>query len=96
MGCEKIIVAKDPNARKDYGWNWARWLGTDTLVTSTWFLDPSTPTGLVIEDPTWDTTSTTVWLSGGTVGESYGVTNRVETTDGRIEDLSFWVVIRQQ
>lgn len=36
----------------------------------------------------------TVWLSGATVGKSYEVTNHVVTDRGRVDERSFWVVVR--
>ena len=66
---------KDPNAILDYSIPWATWLGTDTIVTSTWIV----PTGITKVTDTKTTTTTTIWLSGGTVGAEYALVNRITT-----------------
>lgn len=85
-------MIKDSAAVLDYGYNWALWLGTDTIVTSTWVVE----TGLTKGADTHDTTTTTVWLSGGTVGESYLVTNHIVTTGGRTDERTFSVSVRNR
>lgn len=87
------IIEQDPSANKDYGWDWERWLNGDTIATSSWMANKS---GLDLDDGTWDTTSTTIWISGGTLGEGYTVTNHVITVGGRADDRSFKVVIKNQ
>jgi len=41
-------------------------------------------------------TSATVWLSGGTAGQSYIVTNRITTAAGRTEDRSFTIRVEER
>lgn len=86
---------KDPDAKLDYTRDWSAWLaaaGDDTIDTSTWIV----PAGLTAGAESQTDTSTTIWLSGGTVGERYSVTNRVTTTGGRIDDRTFTIDIRQR
>jgi hypothetical protein len=73
---------KDPDAVLDYEWDWSDWLGSDIIVSSDWVL----PDGIVEDSSTHTDTTSTIWLSGGTVGESYEVVNRITTTAGRIDD----------
>lgn len=82
----------DPDAVLDYQIDWATWLGTDTIATSTWVV----PTGLTKGSDTKTATTATVWLSGGTVGQRYSVTNRITTAGGRTEDGSFDIVVREK
>ena len=85
---------KDPDARKDYAIDWSAWLGDATIVDSTWIV----PSGLT-HDAAEDEFSATVallWLSGGTKGQRYIVTNRVTASDGSIEDQSIEILIRQK
>lgn len=76
------LYNKDPNAVKDYVNNWASFLGTDTIATSTW----TVPTGITKVSDTNTTTTTTITLSGGTDGQYYTVVNRIVTAGGRTED----------
>lgn len=86
------MLIKDPDAFLDYGRNWASWLGDDTIVASDWIV----PDGITEETASFTTTTTTIWLSGGTVGETYDLTNRITTADGRIDDRTFSIKIRER
>ena len=79
-----MALLKDPDAILDYAFNWALWLGTDVISTSTWILD----TGLTKVSDTNTSTLATVWISGGTAGATYNITNRITTAGGRTEDRS--------
>lgn len=94
------ILYKDPQAVLDYGFDWnddghggEGWLGVDTILASTWAANKS---GLTIQSQSFDTTSTTVWLAGGTLGEGYTVTNHITTAGGRQDDRSFKLVIKNK
>lgn len=94
------ILEQDPQANLDYGFDWnddghgnLGYLGDDTLSGSSWSVNK---TGLVLGTQTSDDTTTTVWLSGGTLGEGYTVTNHIITTEGREDDRSFRVVIKNK
>jgi hypothetical protein len=89
--------AKDPDAVLDYEVDWAGpaaedgpWLQTgETISTSIWVV----PTGIVQNSASSTTTTATIWLSGGTAGTTYEVTNRVVTNQGRTNDhtIRVWV-----
>lgn len=82
---------KDPDAKLDYMVDWTEWLGaTDTISTSTWAISP---TGLTKDSDTKTTKTATIWLSAGTAGQEYTVTNHIETMAGRKEDRSFKIVV---
>jgi hypothetical protein len=87
---------KDPDDTLDYIINWNGgsdpFLGTDTIDTSTWIV----PTGITNESETNTDTTTTIWLSGGTVGTKYALTNRIVTFGGRIKDRTIYVKIKEQ
>ena len=83
---------KDPDATLDYKVDWASWLVDDTITNSTWIV----PTGINYETDANDTTSATVWLSGGSVGSSYEVVNRITTTAGRIDDRTITIRIKEK
>jgi len=91
MGAE-VQFTKDPNAVLDYQVNWAAWLGADTISTSAW----TVPAGLTKGAEANTTTTTTVWLSSGTAGSVYTVTNRIVTAGGRTEDRSFEIRVAER
>lgn len=90
MGSSTVFT-KDPNAVLDYQIDWSAWLGVDTILTSTWIV----PDGITKDDASVTTTTATIWLSGGTAGESYRVTNRIVTVGERTNDRSIAIVVRQ-
>jgi len=81
---------KDPDEILDYQVDWILRLGTDTISTSTW----TVPTGITKTTDTKTNTATTIWLSGGTIGVSYELTNRVVTAGGRTMDQSVKLKIK--
>lgn len=86
-------LIKDPNARLDFGRDWSAWLeDTETIVDSTWLA----PDGLTIETPSVSGGKTIVWVTGGTVGQSYRLTNRITTSAGRIDDRSLTIHITER
>lgn len=89
-------VNKDPGAALDYKIVWSTYLdaleATDTIVSSTWSVDGS---GLTIDASTFDTTTTTVRLEGGTVGQKYKVKNTVTLASGQVEVRRIIVVVME-
>ena len=86
------IFEKDPDAVLDYQINWATWLSTDTISSSTW----TVPTGITKASDTRTTTTTTIWLSGGTADTDYRLVNKIVTAGGRTEERSIWIKVRNQ
>lgn len=83
----------DPDAVLPYGIDWSSWLADgDSIDTSTW----TVPAGLAKGGEDLTGGQATVWLSGGTAGESYLVTNHVVTTDGMEDDRSIRIFVRQR
>lgn len=85
---------KDPDAKLDYTISWVTWLGLDTISASAWTADA----GIAIAGspaPSNTTTTATVWLSGGTAGEVYAVTNRIVTAAGRTQDGTIMIRVIQ-
>jgi hypothetical protein len=82
MACRFV---KDPSSTLDYGFDWTAWLtGSEVISTSTW----TVPTGLTKVTDEHANKTTTIWLTGGTKGQIYTVTNRIVTTGGRTEERS--------
>jgi hypothetical protein len=87
-------IIKDPQARLDYKFDWTDWLGADTIASATF--DVEAGSGIVKDTQSNDTSSATVWLSGGTVGMSATVTCHIVTAVGRQDDRSFTVFVQQR
>lgn len=89
---------KDPDEVLDYDVNWAldkdgnpgRTFG-DNLISSLWIIDSGT---VVINSNTFTTGATKVWLSGGLLGETSMLTNRIVTAGGRTMDQTIKVKLK--
>jgi hypothetical protein len=79
-----LDYTKDPDAKLDFPIDWTDWLGADTITASTWIV----PAGLVKESEVTQADETTVWVSGGTDGAVYVITNRITTAQGRVNEAS--------
>lgn len=71
---------KDPNAVLDYGWRWTSWLAGDTIVDSEWTTEADYD-DIYIEDSFFNDNTTTIILSGGTVGSVYRFINHITSQD---------------
>jgi hypothetical protein len=103
---------KDPDAVKDYLNDWQSgdkpFLLEDEIITaSTWtayafpvgnptVVEWEPTTDLTIDSDSFTDTTATVWLSGGTVGDKFLVTNHVTTDQGREDDWTIQIKIREQ
>lgn len=85
---------KDPNAVLDYGWDWSAWLGEDTIADSMW----TVPDGIVSEQEEFTNTTTTIWLSGGTIDTDYTLINHITTsnTPPREDDRTMVIKVREK
>lgn len=90
---------KDPNSVLDYTIRWGTLArvgdylfdqSTDSIATSTW----TVPAGLTEDSSSNTSLTSTIWLSGGTSGNSYEVTNRITTTGGRTFDRSIRIRVK--
>ena len=87
---------KDPDANKDYSIDWSAILADAEIIEdSVWAV---TPTGLDIGVGTTTIVGgvTTCWLSGGTIGDTYRVTNTIETDRGLIDERTVSIKIKEQ
>lgn len=84
---------KDPDAVLDWVWDWNEWLDEGETIVSSEFI---TTVGLVIDSIGNTTKTATVWLSGGTAGQVYQVTNRITTTAGRTDDRSITIRVTER
>ena len=84
---------KDPNAVLDYSIEWSKWLAGDQIATSEW---STSDQALEASGGSITATRTTIWLSGGTVSQSYTVTNQVTTVGGRTDERSFTILVQDR
>lgn len=80
---------KDPDAIKDFEIDWSSYLGSDTISTSAW----TVAAGITEDSDTKTTTTTTIFLSGGTAGQIYELVNRITTAGARTEDASIFIEV---
>ncbi len=87
------VHVKDPDSRLDFSVDWSVWLQPEeTIVASVWL--PAD--GITMSDPSVVGGRTIVWLSGGTAGSWYAITNRITTSAGRIDDRTIRVMVRDR
>ena len=81
---------KDPQETLDYYVDYSGRIPADDAITqSSW----AVPAGITAEQSNFSGRKTVIWLSGGTEGASYELTNTVETEDGRILEQTCLIVI---
>lgn len=92
-----ISFYKDADEVLDYLLDWSpRLTGGDTITTSQWIM-PTPTTGNIVKDSDTKTASTTtIWLSAGTDGQSYSLVNRVITAGGRTMDQTCIIRIKER
>ena len=87
---------KDPQSVLDYAVDWSSWLASgDTITSSSWSVS-GPDSALVIDTDTNDDSSATVWLSGGSIALTYKVVNRVVTDQGRTDDRTIEIEIKNK
>lgn len=94
-----LLDPKDPDETVDYGINWRFRDEDDEIVASTWTVqagltkiaDPITS----VVDP-FTSTTTTVWVTGGSAGTSYTARNRITTLKGRVRDRTIIISVRER
>lgn len=88
------FIEKDPDAVWDIEVDWdTLWLPTgDTITASTFTVE----SGLTKDSENFTDTQAKVWLSGGTAGVTYTITNHITTTEGREEDCVFYVKVAEK
>lgn len=89
------VFVKDPDSTLDYAFNWSAWLSaTDKIIASSFSVDAgitNEPGGESFSD-----TTTRLYLSGGTAGENYRVINTITTEEGRIDERTIEIRVRQR
>lgn len=83
---------KDPDSTEDYPFVWAGELDGDTISSSTFVL----PDGLTQVSTSNTTTMATIFVSGGTDGQTYRITNRIVTAGGRTWDKTIRIQVSEK
>lgn len=88
---------KDPDARLDFAVDWGPFLAAgETITTPVWLAPtPVTVPPLVLTDAGLDGNKHVAWITGGLANRAYRVTSRITTSDTRINDQSFTIVITE-
>ena len=81
---------KGPNGVFEFTVDWTTELGGDTISTSAWTVE----TGITKDSDTNTTTAATIWLSGGTLGKVYKVTNRIVTAGARTFEQTWFITVQ--
>lgn len=89
----------DKDAILDYTIDWAAWLPIgDTIAASTWVPSDAAVVVEAAPAPSFTNTTTTAWFSCGVgivVGNKYNVVNHITTADGREEDYTIILKIKE-
>jgi hypothetical protein len=87
-------MRKDSQAVLDYSVDWTEWLDGDTIATSSWTV--AGDADLTITASSFSGGVATVWLSGGSTGKSYRVTNKITTAQGRTDRRSITITVEDR
>jgi hypothetical protein len=88
-----MALTKDPDAVLDYAFDWSAWLADGEVILTH---QATIEAGDAVIDSTSQTPNTVVvWLSGGTLGTNVELRCRVTTDDGRIDDRTIVILIRE-
>jgi hypothetical protein len=83
--------SKDADAVLDYKWDWSAWLdAAETIQTAA----VTAPAGITKDLQSNTTTTVTAWLSGGTVGETYKIGCKIVTNQGRADERSIMITVK--
>ena len=90
-----IIAAfdKDPDETLDFTIDWSDWLvDSDTISSSAW----DVPVGITEVSKSNDTTTAWIFLSGGTDGAEYKLTNTIVTAGGRTAQRTIQILVDER
>jgi hypothetical protein len=83
LGGILAAVEKTPAEIEDFTIDWStRGLGSDVIASSSWASSAPDELSVSAQSPLHDTTTATVWLSGGIADMPYIVTNTITTSPG--------------
>jgi hypothetical protein len=88
------VFLKDPDSVMDFSIDWTDWLApdSDSISTSVWTVD----SGITKDSQPYSGAVATVWLSGGTLGESYKCVNTITTGNLRTAQRTIIIKVVQR
>lgn len=92
---------QDPEAILDYTLDWSNMLVAGDSIVNAVFT-PDSGLNVLTSNITGSTVNSnaeqaaTVWLLGGVVGQTYGVTCHITTVGGRQDDRTFQIVVKEK
>jgi len=84
---------KDPDAVLDYKFDWSDWLASGESI-STYVI--TVPTGITESTASSTSASVTVWLSGGTAGETYEPACLIVTDSSRTDERTMKIHVGER
>ena len=85
---------KDPQEVLDYTIDWSEWLVAGDTITAVTVTPPDGIVTTVPSAPSFTTTTTKIWVSGGTAGASYNIACRVTTAGTRQGERSITIQVK--
>lgn len=86
---------QDPSAVLDWSFDWSAWLAGDTIASSSWDVDGGDG-ALSIESDGLSDSVTVAVVSGGTVGDTYRLTNTITTAGGLTDQRTILLAVMEQ
>jgi len=84
---------KDPAADLDFYVDWSEWLADGETIAQSEF---TIPDGIESHDDGNNDTASVVWLSGGSPGRRYRVTNQITTSEDRIDERTLIIEVQNR
>lgn len=84
---------KDPEADLPWHFDWSEWLEDGESITASVM---TASAGVTLHDAGFSATDTTVWVTGGTVGNIYQVSNRITTSQAKIDERSIRIRVKNR
>ena len=92
----KHTILHDPNAVLDYTFNWTAWLvPVGDKITSIDFVVTNSVNANVIAQYFSDTHAT-AWIQGGVAGEKITLRCRINTLEGRTDDRTGYLKVKER
>lgn len=88
------VRLKDPQETIDYAFDWSDFLASgETISASSWTVSS---TGLALGTLAATTDTTAAFVTGGTIGDVYRLTNKITTNQTRIAERSVIVRVEER